>query len=375
MRRFIRDFLQLESASSVLLLLATLLAMVVANSNYAQWHQFFIGHFLFVINDGLMTLFFLVIGIELKRSFLNGPLSDRTQIVLPALAAFGGMLIPAFVYLAFNWGDPVAVRAWATPVATDIAFAVGVLSFFGSRVPQALKVFLLALAIFDDLGAILIIALFYSQGISFVMLGVAALIVMMLYGLNRYRIQSVFLYVILGIALWAVVLLSGIHPTLAGVLFAFLLPHHTKNHQPALLIRFEKGLHPWVAYLIMPLFAFVNMGFPLGGIHAASFNGIVLGIALGLLIGKPIGVFGMSWWWIRSGFGKLPAGVSWMMLLGVASLCGIGFTMSLFLGTLSFESDAGAITMVRLGVLLGSVSAALVGAYVLSRALPRSHAS
>lgn len=370
MRRYIRDFLQLESASGMILLLSAVLAMVVANSAYADWHQAFVGRMLFILNDGLMTLFFLIIGIELKHSFIEGHLRERSQAILPAIGAIGGMAVPAFIYLAFNWGDVHAMRAWATPVATDIAFAVGILSLFGKRVPQELKIFLLALAIFDDLGAILIIAIFYSHGIDLWMLGWAALFLGGLYALNRLDSQTGWMYALLGVLLWGSVLLSGVHPTLAGVLFAFMLPMKAREGGHSLLARYEKVLHPWVAFLIMPLFAFVNIGFPLSDMKHMVSDPVVLGVALGLLFGKVLGVFGSSWWWVKAGLGKLPPRVDWPMLLGVAVLCGVGFTMSLFLGTLSFEHDVLAIIKVRLGVLLGSGSAAVLGGWLLWLALP-----
>lgn len=366
MKRFIRDFLQTESASGLFLFLSAIFAVVVANSPYALWHQQFIGKSLFFINDGLMTLFFFVIGLELKRGYLDGQLRRLSQIALPGLAALGGMLVPALLYLAFNWGDPHTVHGWATPVATDIAFALGVLSLFGKRVPAGLKLFLLALAIFDDLGAILIIALFYSAGLSGWMLSCALLLVIALFYLNKLGEKRWWVYSLFGVVLWVAVLRSGVHPTIAGVLLAFTMPS-------ALLEPFEKRLHPWVAYLVMPLFAFVNMGFPLTGLSMAALGSpVVLGIMFGLFIGKQIGVMGFSVWSVRAGFAKLPEGVTWLSLYGAAALCGIGFTMSLFLGTLSFEQDAINLVNVRLGVLLGSLLSGLLGALILSQVLKPS---
>lgn len=369
MKRFIKHFLQLESASGLFLFLATLFALVVANSPYAAWHQAFVGRFLFWINDGLMTLFFFVIGLELKQGYLSGQLTKVSQVALPGFAAIGGMLVPALIYVAFNWGHPLTLRGWPTPVATDIAFALAVLGVFGSRVPQGLKLFLMALAIFDDLGAILIIALLYSTSLTAWAFAVSLLLLAGLAVMNRRRVMSAWAYALVGVLLWLAVLKSGIHPTLAGVLLAFFIPGQPQATQASLLQWFQHRLHPWVAYLVMPIFAFVNMGFPLSGLSFASLDGVVQGIALGLFVGKQIGVLGFSWWCVQAKFATLPEGVTWPMIYGVAILCGIGFTMSLFLGTLSFEHEVEFLTKVRLAVLIGSSLSAMVGAWVLSRAL------
>lgn len=367
----VQKFLQLESASGIILFSMAVLAMLWANSPLAFLHQQFISASLFVVNDGLMALFFLVVGLELKRAFLGGQLSNPAQIMLPLMAALGGMIVPALIYTGFNWGSPDTLKAWATPVATDIAFAVGVLSLFGKRVPNALKVFLLALAIFDDLGAILIIAFYLTGGLSWFYLGIALFSFLLLIALNRFGVTRLSLYLILGVLLWITLLKSGIHPTIAGVLLAFTVPARSKKERSP-LYRLEEALHPWVAYGIMPLFALVNAGFPLSGITSEILtSNVVLGIALGLFLGKQIGVFTFAWAFIRFKWASLPPNASWLTLYGVAILCGIGFTMSLFLGTLAFANDNTYLVEVRLGVIMGSIFSSLVGAIVLLVAFAR----
>lgn len=368
---FLQRFLQLESASGIILFGMAILAMLWANSPFEFFHKKFIETFLFTINDGLMAIFFLVVGLELKRGYLSGHLSQFSQIILPVIAALGGMLMPAFFYWYINQADPATLRGWATPVATDIAFALGVLSLFGRRVPTALKLFLLALAIFDDIGAILIIVFFYSKSLTYLWLFQAIVLMILLYLFNRINLRSLTPYLLVGIGLWYCLLRSGIHPTIAGVLLALTIPDGiSKRGSP--LHKLERKLHPWAAYLIMPLFALANAGFSLRGLSfSALTNDIVLGIILGLFIGKQLGVFGFSWLLIKSGMAKMPDKSSWLALYGVSILCGIGFTMSLFLGTLSFENESIYLDEVRLGVISGSLLSGLTGAAVLLIAFAR----
>jgi NhaA family Na+:H+ antiporter len=347
----IKRYLAQEATSGIFLFATAILSMLLANSAYSTSFTFLTSHLLFIINEGLMAIFFLVIGLELKRGWLEGQFS---QAILPLVAAAGGMVVPALIYVAINHANPTG---WAIPVATDIAFALGVLSLFGQRVPIALKLFLLALAIFDDIGAILIIALFYSQSLAFIWLGGALLLLIFLYGLNYYNVRYLIPYLLLGVGLWCCLLYSGVHPTLAGVFLALMVPPDTP---------LESKLHPWVAFLIMPLFALVNAGFALETIRGHSFmNLVVLGTALGLLVGKQVGVFGFSWLLIRCKWAKLPAQTSWLAFYGVALLCGIGFTMSLFLGTLSFANNDFYLEKMRLGVMLGSLASGVLGALIL----------
>ena len=361
--RLIQKFLRLESASGIILFIMAFAAMLWANSPLNFAYQFFVDSFLFWINEGLMALFFLIVGLELKSSFLSGQLSRPSQVLLPAVGALGGMLVPAFVYLLFNYQNPVTIHGWATPVATDIAFALGVLSLFGRRVPPALKLFLLMLAIFDDLGAIIIIAIFYSGGLRYLWLFQSGALVLLLYFFNKLSIRSLTPYLLVGVWLWLCLLKAGIHPTIAGVLLAFMLPNGELNSP---MQRVQDHLHPWVAYLIMPLFALANAGFSLQMLSVNNLlEEIVLGISLGLFIGKPIGVFGSTWLIIKMGWASLPEQTSMLAFFGIALLCGIGFTMSLFLGTLSFTNDMTYLAEVRLGVLAGSFLSAVAGSCVL----------
>jgi len=360
-------FLQLESSSGIILFGMALMAMVWANSPLAFLQQRFVDTFLFIINDGLMAIFFLVVGLELKKAFISGQLSRFSEVALPLVAAFGGMLVPACVYWVVNRHDPVSVQGWTTPVATDIAFALAALSIFGKRVPAALKLFLLMLAIFDDLGAILVIAIFYTSGIECSFLMVAGFFLLLLYLFNVYSIRSLPLYLLAGVGLWLSLLYAGIHPTIAGVLLGLMVPGKGGKQARSPLHRLEAFLHPYVAYFIMPLFALANAGFDL---HALSrdkwwLDTVVMGIALGLFLGKQIGVLGFSWLLTRLRLAKLPEKSTWLSFYGVAILCGIGFTMSLFLGTLSFQTEGSIyLAKVRLGVLLGSTLSGLVGVAV-----------
>jgi Na+:H+ antiporter, NhaA family len=387
--KIIRDFLRLESAGGILLVAAAAVAMVLANSPFAAQYDGFlatpveirIGDFqiakplLLWINDGLMAVFFLLIGLELKREMLEGRLSSYKQVLLPAIAAVGGMAVPAAVYFFLNRGDPVALQGWAIPTATDIAFALGVLSLLGNRVPASLKLFLVTLAILDDVGAIVIIALFYTSDLSGVSLTWAAMALLALFALNRRGVVHMAAYVLVGIVLWVSVLKSGVHATLAGVVLAFAIPLRTgdRSIKPPLL-QLEHSLHPWVAYGILPLFAFANSGVSLAGMSLAqALAPVPLGIALGLFLGKQLGVFVFSWVAIRLRLARLPEGANWWQLYGVAVLCGIGFTMSLFIGSLAFDQTALEYSTVdRLGILMGSVVSAVLG-YLVLRFATRRH--
>ncbi|GAA4250877.1 Na+/H+ antiporter NhaA [Azospirillum formosense] len=373
---FIREFMSNEASGGILLMVAAALALVVANSPlstayFDTLHTYVlglsIGHW---INDGLMAIFFLLVGLEIKREMLDGQLSTWSCRILPGVAAAGGMLVPALVYLAFNAGNPATVNGWAIPAATDIAFALGVLSLLGPRVPVSLKIFLTALAIIDDLGAVIIIALFYTADLSLPALGVAALLLAALIGLNRFGVRSLLPYLVLGAGLWGAVLLSGVHATLAGVTLALTIPLRPTSgeaadpHAP--LLRLEHGIHPWVAFLIVPVFGFANAGVSFAGMDASILTGsLPLGIALGLFLGKMVGVFGTAWLTIRLGFANMPAGANTAQLYGVALLCGIGFTMSLFIGALAFPTSPELGDAVKVGVFAGSILSATAGAVVL----------
>jgi NhaA family Na+:H+ antiporter len=381
-------FLKLEAAGGILLFFAALAALILDNSPLTTFYQDLLKMtfgpsvegfthpqpFLFWINEGLMSVFFLLVGLELKREFLQGALHGAAKIVLPGMAACGGMLVPALLYLAVNYHHPDRVQGWAVPVATDIAFALGVLSLLGSRVPRSLKLFLMALAIFDDVGAILIIAFFYSHQLTILPLFFSALLISLLWIFNTLNIRLLLPYILVGILLWVCVLKSGIHPTVAGILLALMIPINKTSAEPASpLHRLEKFLHKWVAYLVLPLFGFANAGVSLRGVTSDILaSPLVLGIVVGLCIGKQLGVFGMVGLMVRLGWAKLPAHTSWLALYGVALLCGIGFTMSLFLGTLAFQgSDPGYLVEVRLGVLFASIISGVVGATVLRVAFVR----
>jgi NhaA family Na+:H+ antiporter len=378
----LKEFLRLESASGIMLLIATLLAMLAVNSAAKPLYDALLGTpveirigdfniakpLLLWINDGLMAIFFFLIGLEVKREILAGELSDPSRVVLPVIAAVGGMGIPAVIYTSVNWGDPVAMKGWAIPSATDIAFALGVLALLGSRIPQSLKLFLMTLAIIDDLGAIIIIAVFYTTNLSVSSLVVAAVSVAILYFLHRRGVLALVPYMLVGLVMWAAVLKSGVHATLAGVLTAFFIPFRKEPGESLTqLEKMEHDLHPSVAYGILPLFAFANAGISFEGVTLASLlHPVPLGIAAGLFIGNQIGVLGFSWMAIKLGIAKLPRDVTWIQLYGVALLCGIGFTMSLFVGSLAFEQGGPDFAIDdRLGILLGSVASGIMGYIVL----------
>ncbi|PAA09579.1 Na+/H+ antiporter NhaA [Pseudomonas fragi] len=369
-------FFQLEAASGLLLIAAAALALIVNNSPLSHYYTAFldvpvavqIGALqiakpsLLWINDGLMALFFLLIGLEVKRELLEGQLSKPSQVVLPGAAAIGGMVVPALIYWFINKDYPDALGGWAIPMATDIAFALGVLALLGKRVPVSLKLFLMTLAIIDDLGAIIVIAVFYSSELSGVSLLLAATCLIVLIAMNRMGVIKVAPYMIVGLILWVCVLKSGVHATLAGVTLAFCIPLRTKNSETSPLMSIEHALHPWVAYAILPLFAFANAGVSLAGVSMHSFvSHVPMGIAAGLLIGKTLGVFGLTWIAIKTGMAALPAGANWGQVFGVAILCGIGFTMSLFVGSLAFVAGSDYVGMDRMGILTGSILAALIG--------------
>lgn len=330
------------------------------------------------INDGLMAVFFLLVGLEIKREALDGELSTWPQRVLPGVCAFGGMLVPALIYVAFNRHDAQALQGWAIPTATDIAFALGALSLLGSRVPVSLKVFLAALAIIDDLGAVMIIALFYTHGLALPYLGGAAIVVVALVLLNRSGVRILWPYLVLGVALWVLMLKSGIHATLAGVLLALTLPMDAtgdessdlrEDHSP--LLRVEHALHRVVPFVIVPIFGFANAGVSFADIGVEQLLApLTLGVGFGLMAGKIVGVFGFAALSVRLGFARLPAGASWPQMLGIAALCGIGFTMSLFIGLLAFADNEVLREEVKVGILCGSLLAGLLGWLLLRACTP-----
>lgn len=384
MTKVFREMVQHDAAGGILLVAAALLAIIMANTPLSSFYNSFLdmplslqaGSFaidkplVLWINDGLMALFFFFIGLEVKRELIDGHLSSRDQIILPAIAAVAGIAIPALIYAWLNFDNPIAIQGWAIPAATDIAFALGVFSLFGKRLPLSLKLFLLSVAIFDDIAAIVIIALFYSQDLSIYSLGIASTGLIILYALNRLSVPYQGIYILVGVIVWAAVLKSGVHATLAGFAIACFIPLKVNNEQGnSMLKQLEHGLQPWVAFFILPVFAFSNAGVSLGGFTLDNLlNPVTLGIVLGLFIGKQIGIFGACWLAVKLGIAKLPAGTSWLQLYGVALLCGIGFTMSLFIGSLAFEGqDASYLNNVKVGVLIGSLLSALLGSYVISR--------
>ncbi len=384
----LREFLDSGAAGGVLLMAAAVLALFVANSPLAESY-FQLLHaplagldVLHWINDGLMALFFLFVGLEIKREFLDGQLSTWANRALPGIAAAGGVIVPGLLYAALNLGHADTLRGWAIPTATDIAFALGVLSLLGSRVPTSLKVFLATLAIVDDLVAVLVIAVFYTADLNLAALGGAGVVTLALIALNRLKIARLAPYLVLGAALWWLVLLSGVHATVAGVVLALTIPLRRSKAAPddmtSPLHRLEHGLSPWVAFLIVPVFGFANAGVSFAGMSAGVLvEPVTLGVALGLFVGKQVGVFGAAALAIKLGLAKLPVAASWSQLYGVALLCGIGFTMSLFIGLLAFPTPD-LQNEVKVGVLVGSLISAVCGAALLSiakRAPRRSRVS
>ncbi len=388
----IREFLKLEAASGIVLVISAALALVMANTFLAPFYQVFLDvpvvvqvgalklakPLLLWVNDGLMAIFFFLVGLEIKREVLQGELSSWSQASLPGFAALGGMAVPALVYVLINLGDPETLRGWAIPAATDIAFALGVLALLGSRVPAALKLFLLALAIMDDLGAIVIIAIFYTADLSLISLGLAAVGMVILACLNIFGVVRLAAYVIVGLAVWVCVLKSGVHATLAGVVLGFFIPlgpTDVEDHDDSPLRHLIHVLHPWVAFAILPLFAFANAGVVLRGVSMGELlQGVPLAIALGLFVGKQLGVFGFAWIAIKTKCCPLPAQVNWGQLYGVAILTGVGFTMSLFIGSLAYPDIyiLDSTRPYRLGIIAGSLLSGIVGFVVVRIFTPAS---
>jgi len=361
---------------------STALALAIANSGLAPAYFQILTISLFGlsvlhwINDGLMAVFFLLIGLEIKRELLDGHLATWSDRVLPGLAAIGGMVVPALIYIAFNISTATTLRGWAIPVATDIAFSLGILALLGRRVPVSLKVFLTALAILDDLGAVLVIAIFYAADVSAAMLGLVAVTLVALGALNRFGVTKLLPYLALGVLLWVLVMKSGIHATIAGVLLAAVIPLRRSPGHPddvtSPLHRLENILQPWVAFLIVPIFGFANAGLSLAGFAlSALLHPVTLGCALGLYVGKQAGIIGSIWLAVSWGFAKRPAGTNWREIYGLALLCGVGFTMSLFIGLLAFSTPE-LQNATKLGVLIGSVLSAVSGWLVLRFGSQRS---
>lgn len=382
--RTLNQFINSQSLSGVVLALAAVLALIASNSPWGEVYSRFVqwpgelrlGHdwlvlskpLLYWVNDLWMAVFFFLVGLEIKREMLDGELASASQALLPVGAAIGGMVVPALIYVGINWGDAIALRGWAIPAATDIAFALGILVLLGSRVPASLKVFLTAVAIIDDLGAILIIAFFYTEGLSLNALMGAGVGVLVLVLLNRAKVMAIGPYVVVGLMIWVCVYKSGIHATLAGVVTALAIPlSDGRGGSP--LERAEHALHPWVAFAVLPMFAFVNAGVSLQGVTLATLlQTVPLGIAAGLVLGKAAGVFGASWLLIRFAGARLPAEADQAQFFGVCLLCGVGFTMSLFIGALAFDGQgADYQTQVKLGVLCGSLLSGVLGTVMLLR--------
>lgn len=385
--RSIKEFLKLEASGGLLLMATAAWALIVANTPLRVLYTWYlnipisiqVGDLIIAkpallwINDGLMAMFFLLVGLELKRELVEGELSSISTLAMPAAAAVGGLVVPALIYGYITWDHGVMLNGWAIPTATDIAFALGVLTLLGDRVPTSLKIFLLSLAILDDIGAIILIALLYTSNLSELSLAIAALAIITLIVMNRLRVTHIAAYFVVGLILWTSVLKSGVHATLAGVALGFLIPIDVENEDgEPLAKKLEHDLHPWVIYFVLPVFAFANAGVSLAGVTWDVFvHPVTLGIALGLMIGKPAGVFIMTWLICQLGIAKLPDRVTWWQIYGVAVLCGVGFTMSLFIGTLAFdEAGISYSPNDRLGVIIGSTLSAIWGYFVLRWALP-----
>ena len=376
-------FLSSEAAGGLVLMAAALAALIVANSPLSEryfallhtvWSGLSVAHW---VNDGLMAIFFLMVGLEIKREVLAGGLSTWGQRALPGFGALGGMVVPALIYIAINWGNPETMGGWAIPAATDIAFALGVLSLLGKRVPISLKVFLAALAIIDDLGAVVIIAFFYTSGLSMPMLLASLATLVILIAMNRLGVRRLFPYLLVGGVLWFFVLQSGVHATLAGVALALCIPMGKPEEEArSPLLFLEEKLHSWVAFAVVPIFGFANAGVSLTGISMENLiDPVPLGVALGLLVGKQVGVFLLATLAIRMGLAKMPEGSNWLQVYGVALLCGIGFTMSLFIGNLAFPGSPHLVDEVKVGVLIGSIFAAIAGVTVLRRCSAQASAA
>ncbi len=386
----IEEFIKKESSAGIVLIFVTIVALILQNSPLSEIYSSFLHTpveirfgalqiakpLLLWVNDGLMAVFFFLIGLEVKREVMEGHLSSVKQVALPGIAAVGGMVVPALVYILFNKGESFAMNGWAIPTATDIAFALGILSLLGSRVPVSLKIFLMALAIIDDLGAIVIIALFYTSDLSMLSIGIASASLIALFILNRMGVAKKAAYILVGVVLWVSVLKSGVHATLAGVALAFFIPLNVKGSDGksfSMSKEMEHDLHYWVAFMILPLFAFVNAGVDLRGISLEEmFGPVPMGIMLGLFIGKQLGVFGFSWLAIKLKLASLPEGSSWRQLYGVAVLTGIGFTMSLFVDSLAFSDSQVYKYADKLAILLGSFLSGVVGYLILRGSKPLS---
>ena len=389
--KFITEFLRMAASGGILLMIAATLAIICANIpgiNHcyeAFFHLHLIGWFPGIksigldlslphfINDGLMAIFFFLVGLELKREILEGELSNPRNVMLPVVGAVGGMILPAIIYVMLNSGDAQAMRGWAIPTATDIAFALGVLILLGSRIPSSLKIFLTSLAIFDDLGAVLIIAFFYTSKLSWVYLSLAAVCALILKGLNKVKIVQKTPYLCVGAVMWYFTLKSGVHATIAGVVLAMFIPCFKEIPEFSPLRELEKQLHPWVVYAILPIFAFANSGLNLQGMGMEQLlHPVPMGIALGLFLGKQLGVFGLSFLAIKMKIAQLPRGVNFKNLYGVSILCGIGFTMSLFVGGLAFHKNGMQVAFdERLGIILGSLVSGIAGYTVLRLTSPQ----
>lgn len=370
-------FFQSESTSGLLLIFSSILALIINNSSIGYLYENLLelplflkigglslgGTFLSWVNDGLMSLFFLIIGLEIKREILIGRLSNVSQIILPSLSAIGGMVIPACIYWFFNQDSAMALRGWAIPIATDIAFALGILALLGNKVPPALKLFLMTLAIVDDIGAVVAIGVFYSEGISVLAMSLAASSLFILITMNILGVIRLSAYIFFGLFLWIFLLKSGVHPTISGIFLALCIPLRTEEPTPPPLLVLEKSLHKWVSYGVLPLFAFLNTGISfskIGGIEN-FINPITEGIVIGLLFGKTLGVFGTSFIIIKMGLANLPNRSNWVQLFGVSVLCGIGFTMSFFVGALAFNIESKYVGIDRIGILTASILASISG--------------
>lgn len=386
---FLPNFFKLESAGGILLFLSAFLAIIAANSPLEPYYELLLSTpvevrlgaleiakpLLLWINDGLMAVFFFLIGLELKREILEGELSDKSNIILPGVGAIGGMAVPALIYLYFNYDDPIAVKGWAIPAATDIAFALGVLALLGSRVPISIKIFLTSLAIFDDIGAIIIIALFYTSNISILALVIVLFCIPALAILNKRNIVSHSPYILIGIIMWVATLKSGVHATLAGVIIAMFIPMRSKlnpDHSPLKVM--EDDLHSVVAFFVLPIFAFANAGISFAGMTLDQLlHNVSVGTALGLFLGNQIGIFFFCLAAVKLKLTKLPSDMNWITLYGTAVLCGIGFTMSLFIGSLAFEeTGVNLLFDERLGIIIGSLASGVLGYSILRASLSAS---
>ncbi|MDQ8039331.1 MAG: Na+/H+ antiporter NhaA [Rickettsiella sp.] len=375
MRKFFNHFIQLQALGGILLGIATLIALVLANSPLQTYYQDLLSltlsignlHFSFLhfINDGLMTIFFFLVSLEIKRELIQGELNSFEKALLPTMAAIGGMIVPALFYLLINHAHPDHTPGWAIPMATDIAFSLGVLSLLNKQVPGSLKVFLTALAIIDDLGAIIVIAIFYTQQIAWLYLILAFVCLISLIILNYYDVNHFIPYAFFALPLWFFIFTSGVHATIAGVLLGLTIPLRNRKKQLSLLNKLEHQLHPWVAYSILPLFAFANAGLSFTGTHLDTlFHPLPLGIIAGLFLGKQCGILSISWLTVKAKWAKLPYKANWQHIYGIALICGIGFTMSLFIANLAFSDDASS-SLVRLGIFTGSALSGVLGYAVL----------